>query len=190
MPTNVFGSSLAPQLLSAWPYLPIHPASQSTSCISLIKLNLYCLNTLQYGACPEACQPTWVIPLKETGSSPSSYQIPQTPQLVVGSVPTSSCPRWDLSFMGLMLVVTASGGFYIQLPDCIWKTLFSCSHPPLLALTVFPCLFLWRSFNSEGGVWHRYSFRGEHSKVSLSAPCLAEGHCNHQIMQIKKIESP
>lgn len=141
MSTNVFWSSLAPQLLTAWPYRPIHPTSQSTSHISLIKFNMYFLNIFQCGVCPEAWSTYLGYTLKGNWFLSQQLSNTQTPQLVVDSVPTSSCPWWDLSFTGLMLVVTVSGCFYIQLLDCVWKILFSCSQPPLLALTVSPVPF-------------------------------------------------
>lgn len=70
--------------------------------------------------------------LKKTNSlPPGTYQMPTTPQLVLGFGLAWAC-------MGLVYSVTITVSLYVQLPYCIQKTLFPWSHLPCLALAIFP----------------------------------------------------
>lgn len=150
MPTNVFWSSLAPQLLTAWPYLPIHPTSQSTSHISLIKFNMYFLNIFQCGVCPEAWSTYLGYTLKGNWFFSQQVSNTQTPQLVVDSVPTSLVhdETWVLWVSCLLSQSLGVSTFSCQIVSGKYCFLVANRHF-WLSLSL-QCLFLWRSFNSEG----------------------------------------
>lgn len=102
--------------------------------------------------------------LKENLLPPRSYGLEVAPQWRVGtSWPPSFfmgfCLAW--AFSGHVHAIPVAVGPVVQLPCCVQKTLFPCSNPLPLALTVFlPALSKWLpslgwrivtyvSFNSE-----------------------------------------
>lgn len=97
---------------------------------------LYVESVLEYG------QPIRGHIIKELTVSPSSYQKPIPTQLMLGVT-----TYFPLSMLGFCLVwactslthsVSVFVSSFVQLPCCVWKTLFSWCHPPPLSLTLLP----------------------------------------------------
>lgn len=127
--------------LSLRPSFPAHPTESFLSFPST-EFSSYCPTALRSGTCPgDLSTYQRISSSKETDfPSPSSYQMPVTPQLGMGLcahlVPAcwASVRRFELAQVLCMLSQIAIG-------SRVWKMVFPLSHPLLIPLALFIYFF-------------------------------------------------
>lgn len=100
------------------------------------------------------------------------------PQPGVGLHTCLSSPFWDfVSSADLVCVVKFTVSPSVQLPCCVQKVLFCCTHLPL-ALTLFlPALMQWSPSLGRQGNDICVPLRAKHSTLFFSAPWPVVGLC-------------
>lgn len=88
--------------------------------------------------------------LKEHWHSLSQHlQIVNSSSVMWELIISPSMLAFHLAWACLIHAVTTSVNLYVQLPSYVWKILFTCSHIPLLDLTIFTLPLLQYSLSLE-----------------------------------------